>query len=282
MSHIVAVHGIANEFFNADVILSKWRPCITGSLKLIEWDSAVEIDLAFYGDLFRRKGTMGSNFPPRDLDDLSEYEGELLVQFWKAAATMDPSVIKPEAQTMMSGRDLARRALNAISSIPLMARAIDERATLWLINQVYRYFNEPAVRAAARRRVENAIRPDTRVVVAHSLGSVVAYEALCAHPEWNVRSFVSLGSPLGIRTHVFDRLRPAPGTPYGCWPGAVTQWTNVSATRDFVALQPRLATAFGPRVADVAVDNGRHPHDAERYLTAVEVSRAIRGGLGAD
>jgi len=35
-----------------------------------------------------------------------------------------------------------------------------------------------------------AVGPDTEVVVPHSL---------CAHPEWNVRALVMLGSPLGIR-----------------------------------------------------------------------------------
>ena len=47
-------------------------------------------------------------------------------------------------------------------------------------------------------------------MVGHSLGSVVAYEALCAHPEWPVRALVTLGSPLGIRNLIFDRLVPAP------------------------------------------------------------------------
>ena len=48
----------------------------------------------------------------------------------------------------------------------------------------------------------------TEVIVAHSLGSVVAYEALCAHPEWPVRNLVTLGSPLGIRNLIFDQLVP--------------------------------------------------------------------------
>jgi pimeloyl-ACP methyl ester carboxylesterase len=33
------------------------------------------------------------------------------------------------------------------------------------------------------------VRADTAVLIGHSLGSVVAYEALCAHPEWSVRAF---------------------------------------------------------------------------------------------
>ena len=48
------------------------------------------------------------------------------------------------------------------------------------------------------------------MLVGHSLGSVVAYEALCANPEWPVRMLVTLGSPLGIPNLIFDRLEPAP------------------------------------------------------------------------
>jgi len=62
----------------------------------------------------------------------------------------------------------------------------------------------------AQHCVEKVITDQTRVLVGHSLGTVVAYEALCAHPEWPVRTFVSLGSPLGISILIFELLRPAP------------------------------------------------------------------------
>lgn len=52
---------------------------------------------------------------------------------------------------------------------------------------------------------------DTRVVVGHSLGLVVAYEALCAHPQWPVQALVTLGSPLGRRNLIFDKLVPPHG-----------------------------------------------------------------------
>ncbi|MFD8967973.1 hypothetical protein ACFV0C_23770 [Streptomyces sp. NPDC059568] len=58
------------------------------------------------------------------------------------------------------------------------------------------------------------------VIVAHSLGSVIAYEALCAHPDWPDLTLVTLGSPLAVRGVVFDRLAPPPpaGRPAGPCP----------------------------------------------------------------
>ncbi|RMI28757.1 hypothetical protein [Streptomyces triticirhizae] len=118
------------------------------------------------------------------------------------------------------------------------------------------------------------------MVVAHSLGTVVAYEALCAERRHRDLTLVTLGSPLGIRNLVLDRLDPAPLSGRARWPGAVRAWTNVADGSDVVALVPELAPAFGEAVRDVRVHNGTHAHDARPYLTAAETGRAIAEALG--
>ena len=104
--------------------------------------------------------------------------------------------------------------------------AIGERALLGDLRQVRDYLHVPEIRRQAVALVAGAVEDDTRVLVGHSLGSVVAYEALCAHPEWPVRGLVTLGAPLGIPNLIFDRLQPAPlsraeagSGPRGRWPG---------------------------------------------------------------
>ena len=56
------------------------------------------------------------------------------------------------------------------------------------LQQVRRYVVDLTVRRAVQDRIAARVGEDTRVVVGHSLGSVVAYEALCAHPGWPVRA----------------------------------------------------------------------------------------------
>ncbi|NIY62751.1 hypothetical protein [Streptomyces malaysiensis] len=73
------------------------------------------------------------------------------------------------------------------------------RALVFDLKQVSRYLLDAEVRRAARQRVMDRITADTEVVVAHSLGSVVAYEALCALPEHPVRALVT-GSVTGCAT----------------------------------------------------------------------------------
>lgn len=145
---------------------------------------------------------------------------------------------------------------------------------------------DPQVRQAALDRVAAGIGEDTRVVVGHSLGSVVAYEALCAHPEWPVRALVTLGSPLGIRNLIFDRLVPAPtaegpGGARGAWPGVARSWVNVADAGDVVALVKDLRPLFGGQVACFLVHNGAHAHDVRPYLTAAETGAGIAAGLAA-
>ncbi|MER7584347.1 hypothetical protein [Kitasatospora sp. NPDC097691] len=128
------------------------------------------------------------------------------------------------------------------------------------------------------------IGEDTRVVVAHSLGSVVAYEALCALPGHQVRALVTIGSPLGIPNLVVSRLQPAPvrdgKAVRGAWPGGdQLEWTNLADLGDVVALVKDLRPVFGERVHSATVSNGAHAHDATSYLTDELCGRAIAEGL---
>ena len=141
------------------------------------------------------------------------------------------------------------------------------------------YFHDDDIRREAMRRVEDVV-DDTRVIIGHSLGSVVAYECLCAHPEWPVTTLVTLGSPLGIKNLIFDRLRPPPVDGFGVWPGGVRRWFNIADGGDIVALVKDLGPRFGPRVENVLIHNGATAHDIRPYLTARETGHAIASGLG--
>ena len=69
-----------------------------------------------------------------------------------------------------------------------------------LLGQAVRYLTEPAIREAAIAAVHEHLGDDTRVVLAHSLGSVVAYEApprQTARPQ-PLPLLITIGSPLGL------------------------------------------------------------------------------------
>lgn len=249
-----------------------------------------DVTCGFYGDLFRRPGARGVTAPPYDATDVEPgAEAELLLAWWAEAAQLDRAVVSPDAATRGAvsytlSRPLTvssvQRALDALSHSRFFA-GVTERLLIFSLKQVRKYFNDEGLRSDITRRVEAVIGPDTKVIVGHSLGSVVAYEVLSAHPEWEIDALVTLGSPLGMRNIVFDRLRPAPEDGQGIWPSSVRTWTNVADTGDVVALVRDLSLRFGPKVNDFRVTNGARMHEITPYLTAKETGNAISEGLAS-
>ncbi|MFG2295376.1 hypothetical protein [Streptomyces sp. NPDC048603] len=293
MSRIVVVHGVGHQLGTAETLLAEVGPALLGGAALARrHDPSLpavthgDIACAGYGDLYRQSGTRGE--PHYAAEDVEPgFETDLLLEWWREAARLDPAVTPPGAEGRGAVGHLAsrplrlaliRRALDALTRNRFFG-AVSDRLLISDLKQVRRYFSEPELRQAARDRVAERITPDTRVVVAHSLGSVVAYETLCTHPQWQPLTLVTLGSPLGLGNLVFDRLQPPPEGGRGTWPGPVKTWHNLADEGDVVALVRELAPRFGPGVQDGTVDNGAQMHSMAAYLTAAETGTAIAAGL---
>lgn len=92
--------------------------------------------------------------------------------WWGEAARLEPGrVPTPDAASATKAITprAVQRALYALSR----TRSGD-RFLLGVLRQVSRYFTEPELRARVRESVAAAVAEDTRVLVGHSLGSVVA------------------------------------------------------------------------------------------------------------
>ncbi|MCP2328835.1 hypothetical protein HDA40_007342 [Hamadaea flava] len=282
MARVVVVHGINNTYASRPQMADRWIPALRGGLDNAVLEgliapvevAASDVECVFYGDLFRPAGRrLSGDVPPLTADDVEDGpELDLLLAWWAAAAEADPAVPSPGGRTL-GPKASARAAVLALAGSRFLAR-VSERLLIFWLKQVTAYFTDPAIRAGVQDRFAAAISADTRVVVAHSLGSVVAYEALCAHPEWPVTDLVTLGSPLGVPHLVLHRLVP----PVGTWPG-VARWVNVTDSGDFVALRPTLRDVYGDRVVDVAISNGMSAHEVERYLSAAPTGAAVAAGL---
>ncbi len=286
MARVVVVHGVGQQIEGSCTLHRSFFPALCDGLTRaggsVEPDDVV---FASYGDFFRPAAEVlshGPAFGPGDIE--SGYETDLMLTLWRRAAEIDPRVVPPGEEVMGRTPVLASRALAALCGSRFFAGVAD-RLLIGDLKQVRRYFSELELRSVIRLSVASVITGDTRVVVAHSLGSVVAYEVLCAHPELAVRSFVTLGSPLGLPNLIFDRLRPEPcprGTRVrGHWPGSVRTWTNIADKGDVVAAVPDLCPLFGPKVRQFRVHNGSHAHDMKPYLTEPKTGQAIAEGMNA-
>ncbi|MFJ7067978.1 alpha/beta fold hydrolase [Streptomyces sp. NPDC101115] len=295
MARAVVVHGVGQEYLGRRTLHGPVAAALADGVELAAGAGDVpasavpaveDVDVAFYGDAFRSAGAKSGRTAVRTVGDLTDpYEQELLLAMAEAAGGAGERRGPTKAPTPR----VLQQAMNALLRSPFLPGPVAERFLLGVLRQVRRYFGEEKVRARALDAVASRVGPDTTVLVGHSLGSVVAYEALCAHPEWPVRHLVTLGSPLGMPSLVFDRLRPAPGDGPGRWPEGLTGWTNLADRHDVVASVKQLAPLFGtvgggvpPRVPrDVPVDNGWKVHDLLRHLTARETGAAIGEGLRA-
>jgi pimeloyl-ACP methyl ester carboxylesterase len=290
MGGIVCVHGIAQQVKGEDELLSAWVPALRSGVRLACGDAAAEslidcdIRCAFYGDLFRPPGRyLSGSGTWIDPDGLDDFEQDLLFSWWERAATTDPRVIGPDERTLGRTPRSVKAALRALSNARFLS-GLGDQMLLGALRQVRQYATDPQIRQAAISRVTDLVNPETRVIVAHSLGTVVAYEALCANPSPQVRALVTLGSPLGIRGLIFDRLIPAPkrdkfGAIKGDWPGGISEWTNIADDGDIVALVEDLRPLFEGEMVCAIVHNDLKAHDVRPYLTSRETGLAICSGL---
>lgn len=281
MAVVVAVHGIAQELKGLAQLHDEWWPALSDGLTLAKTSIPAEgLVCPSYGHLFRPAGSVRAQRTYYTANHIDDGEAELLGLIWQEAARVDQSVRSPDAEVRASTPKSVQAALGALARSRFFA-GLAESVFIGALKQVTGYLRDPWVRDEAQKSVDAVVGPETRVLVGHSLGSVVAYEALHrfdGRPNWaNVRTLVTLGSPLGIPNIIFDRLVPKPST--GGRSRRVDRWSNISDDGDVVALIKRLRPLFGDPVVDFRIDNGAKAHDVKPYLSAIETGRAIAAGL---
>jgi hypothetical protein len=286
VARIVVVHGIGQQIEGGltlhDRFFSALQEGVVRAGGSVQPD---EVAFASYGNFFRPQAEVLSPVPYFDAEDVEDgYESELLLAWWERAAAVDRQVVAPQEEVLARSPVWASRALAALSRSRFLADTSD-RILIGNLKQVHRYFTDNKLRSNIRAAVQGSITEDTSVVVAHSLGSVVGYEVLCATPRPVGLSFVTLGSPLGLPNLVFDRLEPKPRPPgegiRGQWPGPVRAWTNVADAGDVVAAVEDLRPLFGDAIRQIRVYNDSHAHDMRPYLTEKLTGAAIVAGLNA-
>ncbi len=286
MARVVVVHGIGQQTEGGLTLHDRFFPALAEGV--VRAGGSVRPDdvvFASYGDFFRPPAEVLAPVPNFEARDVEEgYESQLLLALWQRAASVDPRVVPPDEEVLARAPVWASRALAALSRSRFLA-GVSDRLLIGNLKQVHRYFTDAALRSEIRQAVASSMANDTCVVVAHSLGSVVAYEVLCAAPEPAVPSFVTLGSPLGLPNLVFDRLQPEPRPRgdgvRGHWPEPVRTWTNIADAGDVVAAVEDLRPLFGDAIRQIRVHNSSHAHDMRPYLTERMTGAAIVAGLNA-
>jgi hypothetical protein len=282
---IVGVHGIGQQQFGRAQLLRDWAPAVSDGVEVAtgKAPAGLAFDIAFYGDLFLRKmagdgkGATGpsaegllAELDAAELSDLDEAVAEIVsAEEVEAAAELPPLMGIAHVPSLFQAR---LRAVDAKFGAAAGVLYVGE------LRQVRRYLCDLELKARVDGIVAGKIAGEAadgaRILVGHSLGSVVAWEFVRQHPEHELDLLVTLGSPLGLRM-VRSRL-PEQGRT-GRVPQHVGRWVNVRDPGDPVACAGDLAT-WWPEVDDRYVDNGwDDAHNACRYLSKAETGSAIAG-----
>lgn len=278
---VLGLHGIGQTFVGANQLKQDWLPALRDGLDEAGGPQLADddFDMVAYGPLFRPEGARAGGAPRIEPEELDDWERQMLFEWWRGAAAVSPEVQPPDFEGRARAPLMVQRALRQLAKSRFFAALGPERVLLFGLRQVRRFVHDASLKKAVLERVAERVGADTRVFVAHSLGSVVAYEALCAHPQWRVDTLLTLGSPLGIRHLVFDALTPSPQNGRGVWPN-VRRWVNIADQGDIVSLEKALAPSFGP-VEDRLIYNGWSSHDVRRYLSGREAGEVIAAALAS-
>ncbi|MEV7416307.1 hypothetical protein [Streptomyces sp. NPDC089919] len=318
-SRLVFVHGIGGPRDPATDLAAWTRALASGMRAAGHGQAADELEgtasgehpdqrrsvrFAHYADLFGAAQAQGGEHGRTDGAE-AEALSELLVAWVAELAAVhtddrDLAVLAharaeaaPRAQEQ-GVLEVVRRALNVATTVlalkPWGAAAgwVTPKVLVGQLRQVARYLARAEADADGtcldrriRARVAEAVGAGPAVVVAHSLGTVVALEAL-HELEAQVPLFVTLGSPIGMRTLVWPRLRPQPpGVP-----AAVGGWLNFWDRDDVIAVRPCFERELRPGPGGIVpvsrrVDSdGVWVHSAEKYLAQPGVAGPVAQALG--
>ncbi|MFJ7196630.1 MULTISPECIES: hypothetical protein [unclassified Streptomyces] len=288
MAELVMVHGIGPEDETEEQLRTEWVGALTRTLRAHGCQEQADrldagstsVTMAHYRGLF-------APYVPQDDWDVPFPEGMALTGGAVGENIMDniQRHASDPSDSAEAARDLAELRVEAgpeqgpyapvrlvvamLGRLGPVARsgfAALSSTGVFHLGQVAAYLDDESVRERAIESVLSRVTADTRAVMAHSLGTVVAYEALhrLGRP---LPLLVTFGSPLGLRSIIRERLRPQPlRTPDG-----LGRWVNVADRDDYIVSTLRLRTLF-PETDDVLerthlVKNANaDPHAALEYL----------------
>jgi hypothetical protein len=280
---VLGIHGLLNKP-PAETLETWWRESLDEGLRRnVDATPDYPFTLAYWADVRHAAPIALEDLdqpyvPAAGAGPLPAYEGGPLHQARAFVSKWGGAALDKEKDLIGLGR-------NVESMIGVGFDDLDE------------YYQNADTRRRMRDRLQKLLlehRDDRILLVAHSMGSIIAYDVLReleSDPSFSVAHLVTIGSPLGLPI-VARKVREEFGgttTPRG-----VLRWTNVSDPGDKVALDCELADEYEPSadgvaVTDVFIVNGyvteageANNHKSYGYLRAPELTALLVEFIGTD
>ncbi len=298
MVDVLGLHGIGQQQQGRNQLLPRWQAALNDGVERAKgygWPTIPSLDLAYYGDLFLpetdSKGTAAVDDQGSAALDESDYElfpdveGDTSDDLMSFFGNVEDELIEREfidpTEKLDEDKDKGRLPPQVSRLAAWLERKFGVAGQLLFIGdlaQVRRFQQDDGLASAVRDRVCEVLQHQPRVLIGHSLGSVVAYEALCLIPDHGITALITVGSPLGLRS-IREALRSDARDRIPKLPPGIARWVNVYDRGDPVALAGGLAE-YWPAVEDMTVYNGeKEPHGIGPYLGKKEVGQAVADAL---
>ncbi len=271
MVRVLFIHGMRHERLGPKKNENSWFPAFDEALERTRVARGrraplpkLELELVYWGDLFDEPR------PEAPLKGLGDALADVVYATVREAVRQIDRVT--EYDPFARPRSVAARVIDAqiyqtamyMSRVPVR-RGDSAEASVY--DQIQHRFREALARGAD-------------IVIGHSLGSVIAYEGLCRIPH-KVSTLLTIGSPIGVRKLIYERLRPTEAPPRTA--PSVRRWINVSNLADAMVVPvPRIQPLFRGPVSDVLIHRGKlglrsltKNHEFVHYLGAAEVGEVI-------
>jgi hypothetical protein len=289
MPQLVFVHGRGQEKKDALAVKREWLKALAQGLKKSDLTLPIgeqDVKLPFYGKtLFDLASGVDADKAAeiivRGAQDDSR-ERAFMLSVLKEVQRKN-GITDAQIRELAEGDEVIERGVLNNRFVQGLLRAVDRfvpggsGAALGLATKdVYAYLSDQVIRAKINQGVRQALTPGVpTVVVAHSLGSVVAYTLLKEEGKaagWDVPLLVTVGSPLSV-TAIKKAVAP------NKHPACVGKWLNALDPRDTVALYPmdRANFPIDPLIENkVDVENKtENRHGISGYLDDPVVAKRI-------
>lgn len=265
---IVGVHGIGQYKFHRDPteLEKAWSATLAKSAGI----PSREFTLAYYAPHLH----LGASQGPREFNQLTEAESDIIATWLRSQGVPKPISQGRATSWLRDGLDWLIR-VRGVSHMSQAVVAATFREVAIYTKPIYLSRRLRAQDVVA----ETIIRNSPRIIIAHSLGSVVTYETMWARPELEVDMLLTIGSPLAL-PDIFTQQFNMSEARQMLKPPGVGRWINFADLGDLIAVPKHLSNYFDGIELDKDITIGPIAfHGALDYLRHPEIGNLIRSCL---
>jgi len=293
---IIGIHGLGNKP-EKHLLEEWWRLSVEEGLRARGYKGMIpHLVIAYWADLIYEK--------PLDLS-ITDPDDPLYID--EPYAKTPENFREEDHSTRLKIIDFIGKQLNKLflnDDLTLNHSSISDKIIKNYFSDLEFYYNgsielpdgrQARARDIIRTRLSDIIsnhRRDEILLVAHSMGSIIAYDTLSLlSPRYRIDTFVTIGSPLGLPVIIGKiaaemKLRPVKGFRPPTPDNITRSWYNLADILDKIAFNFRLSDDFGPNSFGISpvdflitndyVYGGRaNPHKSFGYLRSKEFAGII-------